>query len=43
MYGEFAVDKELAVCRKTSISFIVWLWFGFDSPPRSGFGFDLWT
>ena len=41
VYGELTVDEEHAVCRKTSISFTVWLWFGSDSPPRSGFGFDL--
>uniref|UniRef100_A0A2N9IYW5 Uncharacterized protein n=1 Tax=Fagus sylvatica TaxID=28930 RepID=A0A2N9IYW5_FAGSY len=43
LYGELTVDEELAVCRKTSISFAVWLWFGSDSPPRSGFGFDFWV
>ena len=43
MYGELVVDEELAVWRKTSISFAVWLWFGSDSPPCSGFGFDFWV
>ena len=43
MYGELAVDKKLAVCRKTSILLTVWLGFGSNSPPRSGFGFDLWV
>jgi hypothetical protein len=43
VFKELAVDEELAVCRKTSILITVWLWFGFDSPLRSEFGFDLWV